>query len=391
MKKVDCKRLNRKGFCKIKLLSERVNIREKMKIKSIIFNHLPLFIRIMLFRKMRMSSVVGCYGHVFSNALNEAYETYLTPGQRADKKYIDNLTNDIISCWLLYHALPYEYFLFNFEKRDHKGRWAFETDTDRINTLLRVSDVENFTKEINNKYNFYQLAKPFFKREAIKIDKLSQPNDFSAFVKKHGQVFIKPLEGSKGKGTHIYSYTDETQSVSYLNELLEEGSLWMVEERIKQSAAMGQWNETSVNTIRIPSFLRGGKFSVIWTRMRMGKKGAIVDNAGSGGIVVNVDPQTGIVTSDGIDESHNHFDKHPDCGLTFKGWQVPRWDELLKTVEELHRTVFNKHIYIAWDFALTDDGWVVIEGNWGQLLGQQTASQVGVRKQFHELIGDYGK
>ena len=64
---------------------------------------------------------------------------------------------------------------------------------------------------------------------------------------------------------------------------------------------------------------------------------------------------------------------------------------LFRSVEELHRTVFNKHIYVAWDFALTDDGWVVIEGNWGQLLGQQTASQVGVRREFHELIGDYGK
>ena len=24
------------------------------------------------------------------------------------------------------------------------------------------------------------------------------------------------------------------------------------------------------------------------------------------------------------------------------------------------------HIYVGWDFALTDNGWVLIEGNWGQ-------------------------
>lgn len=338
-----------------------------------------------------MDSVVGCYGQVFSKALNEAYETYLTPEQRANKKYIDNLTNDIIECWFRYQALPYEYFLFNFKDRDHKGRWAFETDTDRNYTLQRVSSLEIFQKEINNKYNFYLLAKDFFKREAIKIESLEQADDFAAFVKKHGEVFIKPLGGSKGKGTHVYSYTDDAGTRAYLEELLQEDPSWMVEERIRQSAFMGQWNETSVNTIRIPSFLRDEKFTVIWTRMRMGKKGAIVDNAGSGGIVVNVDPLTGEITSDGIDEEHNHYKKHPSCDLTFKGWQVPRWDELLKTVEKLHRTVFYKHVYVAWDFALTDEGWVVIEGNWGQLLGQQTASQVGVRRQFHELIGDYGK
>ena len=335
-----------------------------------------------------MDSHVGCYGQVFSETLNNAYKSYLTPKELTDKKYIDTLTNDIIKCWFLYKALPYEYFLFNFKDRDHKGRLAFETDTDRIETLSRVVGLKNFMDEIHNKYVFYQLAKPYFKREVIKIESFEHANEFITFVKKHGVVFIKPIGGSQGKGAHVYSYVSDEEAKNYCKDMLREGSSWIIEECIRQSSSMAQWNVTSVNTIRIPTFLRDGKFTVIWTRMRMGKKGSVVDNAGSGGIVVNVNPQTGVITSDGIDEAHNHFEKHPDCGLAFKGWQVPRWDELLKTVEELHRAVFNKHIYVAWDFALTDDGWVVIEGNWGQLLGQQTASQVGVRKQFHELLGE---
>ena len=60
-----------------------------------------------------------------------------------------------------------------------------------------------------------------------------------------------------------------------------------------------------------------------------------------------------------------------------------------RTVEELHRNIFGKHVYRAWDFALTDNGWALVEGNWGQLLGQQTATQVGIRRQFHELVGDH--
>ena len=359
-----------------------------MGIKRKIFNHLPLCAKVWVFKKRYMDTPVGIYGQIFSQSLKEAFDENLTPEERTDKRYVNRLTNDIIACWYRYQALPYEYFLFKFKDRDDAGRKAFETDTDRNLTLMRISGLENFQNEINNKYNFYQLAKSYFKREVMKLDSPHQSDEFVAYVKKHGEAFIKPLEGSKGKGAHVYSYQDDEAAASYCEELLKEGTSWMVEERIHQSASMGQWNETSVNTIRIPSFLRDGKFTVIWTRMRMGKKGSVVDNAGAGGIVVSVDPNTGIVTSDGIDEYYNRFEKHPGSGLTFKGWQVPRWDELLKTVEELHRTVFNKHIYIAWDFALTDDGWVVIEGNWGQLLGQQTASQVGVRKEFHELIGD---
>lgn len=358
-----------------------------MSIKNKIYNSLPESVKIALFKTLRFNKPCG-YGEIYSVTLNKAFDTFLTPEEKADRKLIKELTDDIVKCWVRYNALPYEYFLFNFRHRSEKERGEFETDMDRISALCRVSDNKLFKEEINNKFNFYLLAKPFFKREAIKLDSSVQVNDFAAFLKRHGEVFVKPLEGSKGRGAHVYWYEDDEGTAAYCRELLEEGPSWMVEERIRQSAAMGQWNETSVNTIRIPSFLRDDKFTVIWTRMRMGKKGAIVDNAAAGGIVVNVDPQTGIVSSDGIDESYNHFEKHPDCGLTFKGWQVPRWDELLKTVEELHRTLFYKHVYVAWDFALTDEGWVVIEGNWGQLLGQQTASQVGVKKKFHELIGD---
>ena len=357
-----------------------------MTIKELIFSYLPISFQVWLFKRTRIDKPCG-YGEVYRISLNNALNTFLSVEERNDKELIEKLTDDIIQCWLKYQALPYEYFLFNFRNRSDAERWEFETDIDRLHTLRKITGVTLFLEEINNKYHFFQLARQFFKREAIMVDKNTNVDMFVDFCSRFKDVFIKPLESSKGRGARVFSYSDKQSAIALFNQLQADGSSWMVEECIHQSIAMGQWNMTSVNTIRIPSFLRDGKFTVIWTRMRMGKKGAIVDNAGAGGIVVNVDPKTGIITSDGIDESYNRFEKHPDSGLTFKGWQVPRWGELLSTVEELHRTVFNKHVYIAWDFALTDDGWVVIEGNWGQLLGQQTASQVGVRKQFHELVG----
>lgn len=335
-----------------------------------------------------MDTVCG-YDKTFRVMLNEAFDTYLSGNERNDKALIHKLTNDIVMCWLQYKALPYEYFLFNFRKLNDRERWEFETDMDRIDTLCKITPLKFFTEEIKDKYNFYLLAKPYFKRNAIKIDKQSSSDDFINFIRKQESVFIKPLETSKGKGIRLFTYIDEESSRRCFSELIEEHFAWIVEERIRQAAEMAQWNESSVNTVRVPTFLCNGKFTVIWTRMRIGKKGAIVDNLGSNGIVVSVDPQSGIITSDGIDNSNNHFEKHPDSGLKFKGWKVPKWDELLQTVEELHRNIFGKHIYIAWDFALTDDGWAVVEGNWGQLLGQQTANQIGVRRKFHELVGDH--
>ncbi len=359
-----------------------------MSLKRAIYNHLPLALKSIAFKKRMMDTICG-YDKPFRVMLNEAFDTYLPENERNDQALIHKLTDDIIKCWLQYKALPYEYFLFNFRKRNASERWEFETDMDRIDTLCKITPPQVFVEEIKNKYNFYLLTKPYFKRNAIKIDKQSSVDEFVDFIHKHGSVFIKPLDTSKGEGIRSFAYIDDESSRHCFSELQEEHPAWIVEERIRQAAEMAQWNESSVNTVRVPTFLCNDKFTVIWTRMRTGKKGAIVDNLGSNGIVVSVDPQSGTLTSDGFDNSNNHFEAHPDSGLKFKGWRVPKWDELLQTVEELHRNIFGKHVYIAWDFALTDDGWALVEGNWGQLLGQQTTTQIGVRRKFHELVGDH--
>ena len=64
---------------------------------------------------------------------------------------------------------------------------------------------------------------------------------------------------------------------------------------------------------------------------------------------------------------------------------MPQWKELLSTVEEVHRKCMPSHIYIGWDFALTENGWVLIEGNWGQLVNQYV-DKVGLKKKFMEYM-----
>ena len=80
---------------------------------------------------------------------------------------------------------------------------------------------------------------------------------------------------------------------------------------------------------------------------------------------------------------------HPDSGCKYKGWVIPRWNELLTLVEECHRN-FDGHRYVGWDFALTANGWVLIEGNWGQFLSEFTEGG-GIREQFDNLMKQYMK
>lgn len=96
---------------------------------------------------------------------------------------------------------------------------------------------------------------------------------------------------------------------------------------------------------------------------------------------------SGQVSTCGIDELGNRYEKHHDSGITFAGWQIPRYDELVATVKEMHEKIMPEHPYIGWDMALTDAGWVVIECNWGQFVNQYI-DHIGLKNDFiHFLTG----
>ena len=79
------------------------------------------------------------------------------------------------------------------------------------------------------------------------------------------------------------------------------------------------------------------------------------------------------------------MEKHPNSGMKFKGWQVPLWEDLLKTASDLHQSLPPKHKYIGFDFALTPKGWVVVEGNWGNF-PHQVCVHHGIRVEFEKLM-----
>lgn len=162
--------------------------------------------------------------------------------------------------------------------------------------------------------------------------------------------------------------------------------VWIFEDLIKQSKEMSLWNQSSVNTVRMPCILSNGKFYVLNPFLRTGRKGQVIDNAGGGGVFACIDEATGIITTEGIDERNIRYTHHPDSGIQFIGWRVPKYKELLTLAETIFRTCLPEHKYIGFDFALTDYGWVLIEGNWGQFVGQYV-SREGIHNKFLQYLG----
>ena len=100
----------------------------------------------------------------------------------------------------------------------------------------------------------------------------------------------------------------------------------------------------------------------------------------------SIDIDSGIVSTNGFDEKGHEFDCHPDSRIRFKGFVIPEWKELTEEAKRVHLSLPREHVYVAFDFALSDKGWMVVEGNWGEFIMQQTSLKRGLKKEFVRLL-----
>lgn len=295
------------------------------------------------------------------------------------------IEKDMVQSLLALEITPLEYCLYDFPHLSYSERTTYLSDVERWRVLHEI-----FGKEVRmdhaDKWRFYQMAMPYFHREACKVGPDAAKEDFMDFFSRHPHFFVKELTGYFGRNTYMLEPKDADEAEKVYKKLYDYGS-WMVEEPIIQSKEMSSWNASSVNTVRVASFLtREGVHHNLMPFFRAGRKGFIIDNGFRGGIGAGIDVKTGRVCTEGFDEHGHHFEEHPDSGVHYLGWQMPDWDDLLRLTEEIHRSLPSCHRYVAFDMAHTAQGWVLVEGNWGQMLYNQRGARKGARKEFLEYI-----
>lgn len=288
--------------------------------------------------------------------------------------------------YLYFGVTPKEFVLFDFLHKSFWQKSTFLPDQLKDKLSIQATGLEKFKRDLQDKYHFYELLSPFFKRKLLKLDSHTSFEDFDKFCKEQARIFIKPLDASYGKGASKFEYSKEQCRLLYEELTSNSAKGYVLESLILQDDLMAKFNSSSVNTVRLPTIVNDSGFHVLGAFMRTGRKGSIVDNGGSGGIISAIDTKKGIVVSDGVDEKGLRYSKHPDSGEPFRGFAVPQWQELLAIAENAHRHL-KGHKYVAWDFAYTSTGWVLIEGNWGQFLSQ-FATGKGLKKEFVELMNN---
>lgn len=214
----------------------------------------------------------------------------------------------------------------------------------------------------DNKARFNETFKDLITRAWFLNTDLSY-EQFKEKIKGLDAVLVKAIAATQGKGVYKFKVNiSEEDNRRVYEEIcsLEES---IVEQYIIQHSEMMKFCPTSVNTVRVTTLNYNGKCEFLYSVFRMGR-GEVVDNFHAGGIAAAVDVHTGIVCTDAVDLDANVYEIHPYSGLKIKGFQIPLWDKIREVCEKATGKVEDVNL-IGWDFAITEDGVELIEGNPG--------------------------
>lgn len=286
----------------------------------------------------------------------------------------------VIKLWLPAEYFSYHYkFLTRKERRKYVLNWekdvfANKVNNERVHTLL------------DDKYASFLHFREFYQREVVLINFDDDLSKAKSFFNRHPKAIVKKNTGGGGHAVQIvdvHNYSSIDALYFSLKNQYHSKKI-VLEELIQQDSKMGSLHPQSVNTLRMSAIRIAEDILFFHPFMRIGRGDSIVDNGGRGGILAAIDEKTGCIIA-AVVEDGTDYTVHPDTNIPLIGFQIPFWEEAkaftIKLMEALPEGV-----YISWDIALSEKGWVMIEGNSrGQFLGQQSPIHKGVRDEFEEI------
>ena len=307
-------------------------------------------------------------------------------------KYTDTDLLVYFCDWLLYcrnrgftHNCYFDYELYNKEA-DIRDTFLNEGYRIRIHKACKARGYSHY---LLDKATFNKKFEKYVKRDWVDTSTCTY-DEFLAFCEKHDRFFAKPVKGTGGEGARIIERDTETREKLF--EICKAEEL-ILEDIVTQHPTLAAVNKGSVNTARVITLMCPDNVPrIMFSVVRFGRPGIVVDNFHGGGMGAILDPDTGVIISNAINRAHDKLEEHPDSHVKFLGFQYPEWEKVKAAVLDAH-TMLPEMRNIGWDVAVTCDGEVeFIEGN-GKPNNHlpQAPDQTGRRHKYEEYLKEIEK
>ena len=335
------------------------------------------------------------YDQRTTSALQDALSIYAPSASEEERSNL--LYQGLYDYWVYGTSLK-ENFFYDFFHKSHAEKQSYITFRNRYQYMRHLNDDEYAHRELVDKYRCFLNLKEYYCRDVIQIAEEKDFALFDAFTDKHPSFVVKPNGLGYGWGVHLETIENKDKHEVFTG-ILQEGSQvqqkfhfknsvtsYVLEEIIRQPESIGVLHPSSVNCIRLTTIVVDGKVHFFYPRIKIGKHGNFISNAGDTGLLVGIDAETGICNTDGWDERYHVYQNHPDTNVPLKGFQIPEWDALLKLGEEIALKLAPTVNYVGWDIAYSDKGWCVIEANPNGEFICQLIAQKGLKSELEDVL-----
>ncbi len=218
--------------------------------------------------------------------------------------------------------------------------------TDKNITDLILPDIHQpriFLKNINGFY--YINGQPVTKTEAMNI------------CKGLGEVIIKPSLTGRGVGVRKINIIngENKNDGKDLGAIMDEYKQdYLIEELIRQHPKMNALNPSSINTIRILTYRSDMDIKVIYSVIRIGRKGQNIDNESAGGISTSIS-KDGKLGKYAFGAPGADMIEYTDSGVKLENYQIPSYEKVIDLVKRAHFQLPYFKL-MGWDIAIEKDG-----------------------------------
>lgn len=216
--------------------------------------------------------------------------------------------------------------------------------------LLDKNLTYNLFKEFNQPKPVVQNINGFY---YINDKIINESEAIEACNKINKPLIIKPsLESGKGKMVEIFETHNSITSIKNITtaELFKRYKKdFIVQEVVEQSKTLKSLNPSSLNTLRIMSYLKEDGVHILSSVIRIGEPGSKTDNFSGGGMMCGID-KLGNLNSIGHTKN-GQIKEETVFGTKLEGVKIPNYTAVVKMLEELHHKVPYFKI-VSWDIGI---------------------------------------
>lgn len=286
------------------------------------------------------------------------FESVSLAKERSRKPWIVMFFDIIISSFR-YNAGYNDYIEFEFYLMNHAQRQSYLTAPKSMAIARQYNDRER-AGIILDKSQFHKYYGKFVSRAFLDLTEASL-SEFTDFIKTHKNVMCKVVDGNSGVGITKVEYSEALDIQALYDQCLNQKQT-LIEEYFVQHPKMAELSASSVNTIRMVTFVdKQGVPHIITLALKIGV-GGYVDNIGQGGMYTILS-EDGEVVVPFINQKGDHFSVHPLTKMNLIGFTVPNFEVIKQQILEV-ALVIPEVRYVGWDISVNVSGNLeIIEGN----------------------------